>query len=302
VAVSLTPDATALATSSDTTPDAECAGAVELARAAAIEMSEGPVGAHLGVQADEAYVVTHAFAAELPGYIGWHWAVTVGRVAGFAPTVDEVVLLPGEGALLAPVWVPWHERVQPGDLSPGDLLPPAPDDPRLVPAYLDSDDPQYSDVAFELGIGRVQVLSRFGRLDAADRWQAGDGGPESPMAKQAPAHCGTCAFLLPLPGSLRAGFGVCANEHTDTDGRVVTVDHGCGAHSEAVIEPEHIDAGEIYDDAELDLLEIVPDAVESVADVEPVTDVEPIAAETVAAETVDIAEIVEVEPDAPSAE
>ena len=31
-------------------------------------------------------------------------------------TVSEVVLVPGPTALLAPAWVPWENRVKPGDL------------------------------------------------------------------------------------------------------------------------------------------------------------------------------------------
>ena len=113
------------------------AAAVELARAAAARSAATVVGEHLGVHADGERVVTHAFAATLPGYTGWFWAVTLARVPrGKTATVDEVVLLPGADALLAPAWVPWQERLQPGDLSPGDLLPTAPDDPRLVPAYV----------------------------------------------------------------------------------------------------------------------------------------------------------------------
>ena len=146
------------------------------------------------------------------------------------------MLLPGDQALLAPAWVPWSERVRPGDLGPGDLLPPKPDDPRLVPGYVQSDDPAVEDVAFEFGLGRERVLSREGRLDAADRWQTGDGGPNTAMARNAPGRCGTCGFLLPLAGSLRAGFGVCGNEMASADGRVVSVEYGCGAHSEALIE------------------------------------------------------------------
>jgi hypothetical protein len=96
------------------------------------------------------------------------------------------------------------------------------------------------------------VMSREGRLDAAERWYDGDGGPESSMARQAPAHCGTCGFLLPLAGSLRAGFGVCGNEMTATDGRVVSVEFGCGAHSEAaVVVPSLAErTGEVYDDGD----------------------------------------------------
>ena len=96
-------------------------------------------------------------------------------------------------------------------------------------------------------------MSREGRLDAAERWYLGDGGPDTPMARQAPAHCGTCAFLLPLAGSLAAGFGVCGNEITATDGRVVHVAHGCGAHSETVVEVPSLaePTGEVYSDGEV---------------------------------------------------
>ena len=56
-------------------------------------------------------------------------------------TVNEVVLLPGDEAIVAPDWVPYKERLQPGDLSPGDLLPVEDEDARLVPTYLVGDDP-----------------------------------------------------------------------------------------------------------------------------------------------------------------
>jgi hypothetical protein len=217
-------------------PDAVLAAAVDRAQVAAVEVGGDAVGEHLGLRADDELVVTHAFAATLPGYGGWHWAVSLARAADSdEPTVDEVVLLPGDGALLAPPWVPWDERVRPGDLSPGDLLPPPVDDVRLAPAYVLSDDPAVELVAFELGLGRVHVMSREGRLRAADRWQGGDHGPDSSMARHAPATCGTCGFFLPLGGSLQAGFGVCGNEFTDSDGRVVSVEYGCGAHSETVV-------------------------------------------------------------------
>ena len=184
------------------------------------------------------------------------------------------MLLPGDAALLAPAWVPWEERVRPGDLSPGDLLPARVDDPRLVPAYVLSDDPAVETVAFELGLGREQVMSRDGRLDTAERWYAGDRGPDSPMARQAPAPCGTCGFFLPLAGALAAGFGVCGNEVTDSDGEVVSVEYGCGAHSEVVAEaPRGTDALEaVWDDGdEITANEIadvvVPEESDGAADV-----------------------------------
>jgi hypothetical protein len=237
--------------------DEVAAGAVELARAAAVEMAEGTVGDYLGARAEAQFLVTHSFAAVLPGYAGWHWAVTVARTADSTTvTVDEVVLLPGPDALLAPAWVPWSERMRPGDLSPGDLVPPRPDDPRLAPAYAEGDDNAAEWVAYELGLGRERVMSREGRLDAADRWLSGDGGPDTEMAKLAPGHCGTCGFFLSLAGSLAAAFGVCGNELALSDGRVVAVEHGCGAHSEAVVEIVSLaePSGAIYDDGE----EILP--------------------------------------------
>ena len=48
-----------------------------------------------------------------------------------------------------------------------------------------------------------------------------------------PGLCGTCGFLVKLSGPLASLFGVCANAYANDDGRVVSVDHGCGAHSEA---------------------------------------------------------------------
>lgn len=216
--------------------DTVCAAAVDVARAAAVEVAGAQVGAHVGKRAEGERVVTHSFEATVPGYSGWYWAVTVARVSrSKAVTVDEVVLLPGEAALLAPAWVPWSERLRPGDLGPGDLLPAELDDWRLVPSYVASDDPAVEEVAFEVGLGRARVLSREARLDAAERWYAGDGGPETAMARNAPGRCGTCGFLLPIAGSLRAGFGVCGNEMATADGRAVSVEHGCGAHSEATL-------------------------------------------------------------------
>ena len=118
-------------------PDQACAEAVDLARAA-VEAVVGAdqVGEHVGVQAEGDRVVTHLFDCLDPAYVGWRWAVTVVRAPrSKVVTVSESVLLPGPDSLLAPDWVPWHERVRPGDLGVGDLLPAPSDDERLVPLW-----------------------------------------------------------------------------------------------------------------------------------------------------------------------
>lgn len=233
------------------------AGAVELAREAALdEAGAGQVGAHAGIHSEDAVSVSHLFEAEVPGYRGWHWSVTVATAGAAEPvTVSEVVLTPGPDALVAPKWVPWERRVRAGDLGVGDIFPTDEDDPRLVPAYLRSDDPAVEEVALEAGLGRVHVLSRYGRQEAAARWRNGEFGPRSDMARSAPANCGTCGFYLPLAGSLRAAFGVCGNEIAPADGQVVNAEYGCGAHSEVEVEvTSSVPVAElVYDDSLLDM-------------------------------------------------
>ena len=270
--------------------------------------------------ADGDRVVTHLFSCLDPAYRGWCWAVTVARASRAKNvTIDETLLVPGPEAILAPDWVPWKERVLPGDLGVGDLLPAPPDDARLVPAAsLEGDDgvsdwgettwampgtepedlvpvpsaellaeglDDDQDVAIDdlddaetvaavvaagaratetgpgtgaEGLGsstgaetagadvvrrqdvlgdrppRARVLSAIGRDDTALRWYTSEHGPKSPLANAAPGLCSGCGFFVRLGGPLGRVFGVCANEYAPDDGRVVSVDHGCGAHSEGV--------------------------------------------------------------------
>lgn len=206
------------------------------ARAALADIAApGEVGEYLGLDMVADRLANLRFAAAKPGYPGWNWVVTVARVPrGRTATVDEAELLPGPDALLAPPWIPWADRLQPGDLGPGDVLPHVVDDPRLEPGYAaqkDEDDEDRATIV-ELGLGRARVLSPEGRSEAATRWYTGAHGPDAPEAVKAAAPCSTCGFMTPLAGSLRAVFGVCTNEWSNKDGQVVSYDHGCGAHSE----------------------------------------------------------------------
>jgi hypothetical protein len=84
-----------------------------------------------------------------------------------------------------------------------------------------------------VGLGREWVLSLEGRQSAADRWFAGEQGPNTPLAQQASGVCHSCGFLISLAGPLSSRFGVCANGRANDDGKVVSFEHGCGAHSGA---------------------------------------------------------------------
>ncbi len=324
-------------------PDEACAQATDLARGAAEEVAgAGRVGAHVGIQADADRVVTHLFSCLDQAYQGWRWAVTLARASwSKTVTVSESVLVPGPDAILAPDWVPWRERLLPGDLGVGDILPAPPDDERLVPvAVLEGDDgvadwgeatwaaaaftepvvppagrdpaggdlaggdlaggdlaggdlaggdlaggdlaggdlaggdlaggdlagedlagdedPEgtgpagefaAAEVAAEFAAGELpagalaaedtlpaqaRVLSAIGRDTTAVRWYGSEHGPKSPLAHAAPGPCAGCGFFVRLAGPLGQLFGVCANAYAPDDGRVVSADHGCGAHSESV--------------------------------------------------------------------
>jgi hypothetical protein len=258
------------------TPDAVCAAAVDEARAAVLaSVAADLVGDHVAVEAEDERVVTHRFTALDPAYRGWTWAVTVARAArAKTVTIDEVVLLPGTDAILPPEWVPWSQRLRPGDLGVGDLLPTAEDDPRLEPGWnaaqfeqalaldpSDSDDAAdaaqnpWAQTVVELGVLRPRVLSPIGLDDAVDRWYSGDAGPEAPLAQAAPASCATCGFLLAIGGRLSQAFGVCANGYSPSDGRVVSLEHGCGAHSEAAVIPSaHVPPPPVLDNLGYDVV------------------------------------------------
>ena len=230
------------------------ASGVDMARAAVEEFAADGVGEHLGSVVEAPFTTTHRFASELAGYRGWYWACVLALVPGGELTVDEISLLPGAEAVVAPEWVPWEKRIRPGDLGAGDLLPPAEDDERLVPGQLLTGDEELDELAGPVGLGRPRHLSREGRSEAAARWTAARG-PESEIARGAKHHCGTCGFLVPVAGSLGAMFGVCANEYS-ADGQVVHLQYGCGAHSEVEI-PQVGGAAptaEAYDDAAVDVL------------------------------------------------
>jgi hypothetical protein len=243
---------------STTKQDAVLAAAVDLARGALDGIAEpGTVGEHLGVESLGERLAMHWFACTSPGYRGWRWGVSVARVPrGKVATVCETNLLPGSDAVLAPEWVPYADRLAPGDLGAGDVLPYRLDDPNLEAGFEATGDEDVDQVAlFELGLGRKRVLSAEGRETAATRWYEGENGPTSEVAQKASAPCSTCGYFVPMAGALRAVFGVCANEWSPSDGRVVSLDHGCGAHSETDMDhPAPVPVGDpVVDELAVDL-------------------------------------------------
>src|SRR5699024_5638253 len=179
--------------------DAQLAAAIDIARNAIAEVAGSSlVGEHLGTVAEGTRLVTHYFVCNDPNYRGWRWMAVLAR----APRAKNVTVC----------------------------------EPALLPGFQQTEDNSADNIDqianFEFGLGRERVLSADGLSAAASRWEHSEAGGEGEFAARASAHCGSCGYLMPIAGSLRQKFGVCANAWSPFDGRVVVLESGCGAHSE----------------------------------------------------------------------
>jgi hypothetical protein len=195
--------------------------------------------------------------------------------------------------------VPWKDRLTAADLSVTDSIGTDPDDERLEDGFRKtkaaedfetasdsdtvssgepgesgesdkSDEPGESvtaqsdadEIVEEFDLSRRHVLSLLGRSQTAKRWYEGPRGPKSLSTKTADGKvCSTCGFFIPLKGDLNVLFGVCANKWSPDDGRVVSIDHGCGEHSE--IEPPQtahlwVQSDPAFDDLHIDVVAQAP--------------------------------------------
>ena len=119
----------------------------EVAKAALLEITpEATIGAPSG-QIEEAGATTVTFQANMTGYPGWHWTVSIATLDDAEPSVLEVELMPGNGALLAPDWVPWSERLADYEAAQEALAASEePEDSELESDDDDDDDDLGSDV------------------------------------------------------------------------------------------------------------------------------------------------------------
>lgn len=121
---------------------------------------------------------------------------------------------------------------------------------------------ELEDTVEQFGLSRRHVMSSLGRSQTAKRWYDGQHGPKSLSTKTAEGNlCSTCAFFIGLKGDLDTMFGVCANRWSPDDGRVVSLDHGCGEHSEIEQpEPSHlwVQSKPAFDDLHIDIIAQAP--------------------------------------------
>ena len=292
---------------SDTTMDPK---AIAQAVAVTVSDEDGQVGDFVEAIDLGDNVTDFRFESRVRGYEGWQWSVTLYHDVELDHwTVNESSLVPTDKALRPPKWIPWKDRLEPGDLAVTDSIGTDPDDPRMEEGFRKTQDAETSDdtedkpsvadetvqepamdgnasdesektdvsedseqpvtseedveeAVEEFDLSRRHVLTPLGRSQTAKRWYEGPHGPKSLSTKTADGNpCSTCGFFIPLKGELNLLFGVCANKWSPDDGRVVSIDHGCGEHSEIdPPEPSHlwVQSKPAFDDMHIDIIAHAP--------------------------------------------
>ncbi|MDY0911589.1 DUF3027 domain-containing protein [Rathayibacter festucae] len=93
--------------------DVVLAGSEDRAREALLDITTADtIGELIATLAQGEHVVSLQFTNLMRGYPGWLWTATLSRIDESEDVnVLEVELLPGEGSVLAPDWVPWSVRL-----------------------------------------------------------------------------------------------------------------------------------------------------------------------------------------------
>jgi hypothetical protein len=157
-------------------PDAFLAAAVDVARAAIEGIAPAEqIGQHLAAKSEGDRLVTHLFESKLAGYGGWQWyAVLTRNSRSKVVTVNELGLLPSEGSILAPEWIPWAERVRPGDEQgedePGEAAAAAPrDDAGDAASGADASEADADGAPEDNSVDAVEDTEDTGTGDAPER-------------------------------------------------------------------------------------------------------------------------------------
>jgi len=85
---------------------------IALARVALVEITPPDTFTDVAQVTRKEGVVDVAYPCTLAGYPGWTWTITLSDLPGIDPSVLELELLAGDGALLSLPWVPWADRLE----------------------------------------------------------------------------------------------------------------------------------------------------------------------------------------------
>ena len=217
------------------------AAAVDVARRPPQEIAEAEHGRRApGRAAEGERVVSHSFACTstaLPGLaLGGHRRP--GAALADRHGRARCTCCPATARCSRRSGCPGPTGSRPATSRPGDVLPKRVDDPLLEQGYEATGDEDVDQLAlWELGLGRARVLSPLGREEAAAALVRRRARPARPARRAgAAASARPAASSCRWPARCAQVFGVCANEWSPSDGPVVSLDHGCGAHSEVDVE------------------------------------------------------------------
>jgi hypothetical protein len=169
-------------------PDAVLAASVGVARTAIEGIAKASeIGEHLAARTEGDRLVTHLFESKLPGYVGWQWyAVLTRNSRSKVVTVSELGLLPSEGSILAPEWVPWAERVRPEDAQTEDVQT---DDAQTdVPEEAQVEAPAEEHDGGPAAEGAVPPSEPAGESDGAQNGVTPDGDAQDANAQNGNTH------------------------------------------------------------------------------------------------------------------
>ena len=128
---------------SDTTMDPK---AIAQAVAVTVSDEDGQVGDFVEAIDLGDNVTDFRFESRVRGYEGWQWSVTLYHDVELDHwTVNESSLVPTDKALRPPKWIPWKDRLEPGDLAVTDSIGTDPDDPRMEEGFRKTQDAETSD-------------------------------------------------------------------------------------------------------------------------------------------------------------
>ncbi|MDR3128586.1 MAG: DUF3027 domain-containing protein [Bifidobacteriaceae bacterium] len=206
-----------------------------LANRSAVDCAQdkSQVGSYLESFKIDTRIVSHHFEAHVIGYGGWVWEIIMSRPhLSKELIIYSTNLVAGKDSIVPPVWVPWVDRILPSDVQTWDALAYKPNDTNLVHSGLPRTD--ITDIE-KLALWRTRVISPIGKNATIKRWLKSRVGSRSKTKKIAKNICINCGYFVPLSGQLGQGFGACSNAFSPNDGSVVSINNGCGSHSETSV-------------------------------------------------------------------
>lgn len=193
---------------SGSVPVVDASDSVESAARAAL--NEIALRAQIGALRSRSHaadgVVELRFSASVSGHPGWEWAVTVAVIDGDAPTVLELGLLPGDGALLAPAWVPWADRLEElraQGIADGE-------------AGVDGDSGEHSDDDFDTSEDVDDLDELF---DGVDLGEDEPGVPEAQLDVEPSASSDEREPVVPVLGDAEESPGADSSDDADAEPR-----------------------------------------------------------------------------------